>query len=115
MAVITIWHNPRCSKSREALALLEAHGKQHSVRRYLDDVPTVEEIGSTRDTLCCLAIEMIRKGESLFRELELSKDDDDEALIAAMASHPKLIERPIVFVGSRAVIGRPPQRVLDIL
>ena len=115
MDMITIWHNPRCSKSRQALALLEERGEDVAVRRYLDDAPSAEELRLTRDTLALRAIEMMRTGEALFRELGLSKTDEDARLIAAMAEHPKLIERPVVFAKGRAVIGRPPERVLDIL
>jgi arsenate reductase len=113
--MITIWHNPRCSKSRQALALLEGRGKEVQVRRYLEDAPSVEELRLTRDTLGLRAIEMMRTGEALFRELGLSKSDDDEALIAAMAENPKLIERPVVFANGQARIGRPPEAVLEIL
>jgi len=115
MAVITIWHNPRCSKSRQALALLEARGGSVTIRRYLDDAPSVDELRLTRDTLGLRAIDMMRPGEAVFKELSLSKTDDDEVLIAAMAKHPKLIERPIVFANGRAVIGRPPERMLEIV
>ena len=86
MTDITIWHNPRCSKSRQTLALL--------------GVP---------------AIGMMRPKEALFAELGLSRDDADDALIAAMAAHPKLIERPIVLANGRAAMGRPPEAVLEIL
>ncbi len=113
--MITIWHNPRCSKSRQALALLEGRGATVTIRRYLDDAPSVDDLRLTRDTLGLRAIDMMRTGEAVFKELGLSKTDDDEVLIAAMAKHPKLIERPIVFANGRALIGRPPERVLDIL
>lgn len=113
--MITIWHNPRCSKSRQALALLEGHGEGVQVRRYLDDVPSVEELRQTRDTLGLRAIEMMRTGEAVFNDLGLGKSDDDDTLIAAMAANPKLIERPVVFANGRARIGRPPEAVLEIL
>ena len=113
--MITIWHNPRCSKSRQVLALLEERGEEVTVRRYLDDAPDADALRATRDTLGLRAIEMMRTGEAVFRDLGLSKTDDDEVLIEAMAANPKLIERPIVFARGRAVIGRPPERVLDIL
>jgi arsenate reductase len=113
--MITIWHNPRCSKSRQTLALLEERGEEVQVRRYLDDTPSVEELRLTRDTLGLRAIEMMRTGEALFKELGLSKSDGDETLIAAMAENPKLIERPVVFANGQARIGRPPDAVLEIL
>ena len=115
MDVIEIWHNPRCNKSRAALALLEAQGHAVRVRRYLEDPPSPEELRQVRDALGLRAIEMMRTGEALFAELGLSPDDDDARLIAAMAAHPRLIERPIVLARGRAAIGRPPERVLDIL
>ena len=113
--MITIWHNSRCSKSRQALALIE--GKTDvTVRRYLDDAPSEAEI---RATLAALghppAITMMRIGEKLFKELGLTKTTDDTTLIAAMAQHPILIERPIAFAGNHAVIGRPPENVLDLM
>ena len=113
--MITIWHNPRCSKSRQALALLEGRGEEVQVRRYLDDAPNADELRLTRDTLGLRAIEMMRTGEAVFKELGLSKSDDDETLIAAMAANPKLIERPVVFAKGQARIGRPPEKVLEIL
>lgn len=113
--MITIWHNPRCSKSRQALALLEERGATITIRRYLDDAPSVDELRLTRDTLGLRTLQMMRTGEALFKELGLSKTDGDEVLIAAMAAHPKLIERPIVFANGRAMIGRPPERVLEIV
>ena len=113
--MITIWHNPRCSKSRQALALLEERGEAVQVRRYLEDAPSAEELRLTRDTLGLRAIEMMRTGEAVFKDLGLAKSDDDETLIAAMAANPKLIERPVVFANGRARIGRPPEAVLEIL
>ena len=113
--MITIWHNPRCSKSRQALALLEGRGEEVQVRRYLEDAPSVEELRLTRDTLGLRAIEMMRTGEALFKDLGLAKSDDDETLIVAMAENPKLIERPVVFANGQARIGRPPEAVLEIL
>ncbi len=109
-----IWHNPRCSKSRQTLALLEERGPV-TVRKYLEDAPSAEEIRTAARALGLPPIEMMRKGEKLFKELELSSDLPDEKLIAAMAEHPILIERPIVFVDGRAKIGRPPESVLVLL
>ena len=109
MAVI--WHNPRCSKSRQTLALLE----EPDVRLYLTDPPSEAEI---REVLSLLGIEaaaLMRTGEKVFKELGLSKSDAPDALIAAMAANPILIERPIVFANGKARIGRPPEAVLEIL
>ena len=111
--MITIWHNPRCSKSRQTLALIE--DRDVTIRKYLEDAPTVEEIRAARDALGIGAIEMMRVKEKRFKELDLSRTDDDEILIAAMAENPVLIERPIVFANGRAAIGRPPEAVLEIL
>jgi len=113
--MITIWHNPRCSKSRQVLALLEDRDEEVQVRRYLDDAPSIEELRLTRDTLGLRAIQMMRTGEAVFREQGLSKSDDDESLLEAMAATPKLIERPVVFANGQARIGRPPEAVLEIL
>jgi len=115
MTEVVIWHNPRCSKSRAALALIEGRGIAPVVRRYLDDPPSLEELRAVQATLGLSAAEMIRTKETLFRDLGLSQDDPDETLLAAMADHPKLIERPIVFARGRAALGRPPEHVLDIL
>ena len=115
MAVIEIWHNPRCSKSRQTLALLQERGIDPVIRRYLEDAPTVDELRTVRDALDVSAIAMMRPGEAAFRELGLSKSDDDETLLAAMAAHPILIERPIVIRDGKAVIGRPPESVLSLI
>lgn len=110
-----IWHNPRCSKSRQTLALLEENGITPEVRRYLEDAPSTEEIRAARAAMGTPpVIAMMRKGEARFKELGLSKDSDDEALIAAMAENPILIERPVVLHAGRAAIGRPPEEVLDL-
>ncbi len=115
MAMITIWHNPRCSKSRQTLALLEERGGALNVRRYLEDPPSAEEIRGALDALGKQAIEIIRRGEAAFKDNKLDKSSPQEELIAAMAEAPILIERPIVFHAGRAAIGRPPEAVLDIL
>ena len=114
MALI-FWHNPRCSKSRQALALLEERGADLTLRRYLDDAPSLAELQAAQRALGLPAIDMLRPREALFKEMGLSKDMPDEALLQAAAEAPKLIERPILFAGDRAVIGRPPERVLDLL
>ena len=112
--MITIWHNPRCSKSRQTLAIAEEKGDV-TVRKYLEEVPSPEEIRAARDLLGVRAIEMMRPKEVEFKELGLSKESEDETLIAAMAQCPKLIERPIVFANGKAALGRPPEQVLGIL
>lgn len=115
MALTVIWHNPRCSKSRETLALLEARRVIFEVREYLKDPPDAVELRNAAGLLGLGVAGMMRRGEKLWRELELSVHDSDDALISAMVTHPILIERPIVFANDRAAIGRPPEAVLDIL
>jgi arsenate reductase len=110
-----VWHNPRCSKSRGALALLAEHGVEADVVRYLDEAPTRADL---EDVLRKLGTDdpraIVRTGESVYRELGLAGADRD-ALLDAMAAHPILVERPIVVLGDRAVVGRPPEKVLDLL
>ena len=112
--MITIWHNPRCSKSRQTLALVEAKGEV-TVRRYLEDAPSLQELTEVQALLGLPVIDMMRPKEALFKELGLSKSDDNATLLAAMAENPKLIERPIVLADGKASLGRPPEAVLDIL
>lgn len=112
--MITIWHNPRCSKSRQTLALIEEKGDV-TVIKYLEDAPSGDDIRAVRDLLGVKAIEMMRTNEAEFVEMGLSRTDDDETLIAAMVMSPKLIERPIVLANGKAAIGRPPEAVLEIL
>ena len=110
-----LWHNPRCSKSREALALLEARGVSPQIRRYLDDAPSLDELKAAQAALGLPAIAMMRTTEAAFRDRGLTRDTAEEALLRAMAEEPKLIERPVALSGTRAVIGPPPERVLDLL
>ncbi|WP_111496683.1 arsenate reductase (glutaredoxin) [Marinobacter bohaiensis] len=111
-----IFHNPRCSKSRQTLALLEEKGIQPEVIRYLETPPTADELRDILSQLGLAARELLRKGESVYKELGLSDASlSDEQIIEAMVSHPKLIERPIVIHNGKAALGRPPEAVLDIL
>lgn len=113
---IEIYHNPRCSKSRATLALLQERGVEPAVRLYLEDPPNAAELRAILGKLGIPARELLRKGEEEYRELGLADESlDDSRLIAAMAAHPRLIERPIVIAGKRAAIGRPPESVLEIL
>ncbi len=113
---VTIYHNPRCSKSRQTLALLEARGLEPRVIRYLETPPEVAELHRLLALLGRRPREIMRKQEAPFRELGLDDPGLSEAaLIAAMAAHPVLIERPIVVAGERAALGRPPEAVLAIL
>ncbi len=111
----TIWHNPRCSKSRMTLALLEEQGIEPTIRLYLDDAPSAEELNDVIQLLGIKPWELLRRGEQIFKELDLNKDSSNTALIAAMSEHPILIERPVVIHGSRAALGRPPENVLGLL
>ena len=111
----TIWHNPRCSKSRQTLALLEAQGITPEIRLYLQDSPTETEIRDTLDLLGLTPIGLMRTGEKTFREAGLTKSTDPDQLIKAMVKHPILIERPVVFAKGRAALGRPARSGADIL
>lgn len=115
MSEVTIWHNPRCSKSRQTLALLEEAGAQIVVRKYLEDAPSEAEIGAALKALGLAPIEAMRVKEAEFKALGLSKNSSDADLITAMAQTPKLIERPIVLHDGKARLGRPPEAVLEIL
>lgn len=108
----TIWHNPRCSKSRQTLALLEGKGLEPVIVEYQKTAPSKAEIREVLSLLGAKPIDLIRSGEAIFKELGLSKTSTDEALITAMASHPILIERPVVLFGQKAALGRPPESVL---
>ena len=110
----TIWHNPRCSKSRQTLALVEAKGPV-TIRKYLEDAPSEAEIREVLELLSIPAIDLMRKGEAEFKERGLSKATSEYDLIAAMVAVPKLIERPVVLANGKARIGRPPESVLEIL
>ena len=112
---ITIWHNPRCSKSRASLALLEENGVTPEQVLYLETPPSTDQITQTLSYLNAKAIDIMRTTEPTFKTLNLSKDLDELVLIEAMVNNPILIERPIVIAGNQAVIGRPPENVLTLL
>lgn len=112
----TIWHNPRCSKSRQTLQLLEAHGVAPTIRLYLNDSPSREELVAVLESLELDARALMRSKEALFKDMGLTNPAlTDTELIQAMVDHPKLIERPIVLGGGSAVIGRPPENVLRLV
>ena len=112
----TIYHNPRCSKSRQTLALLEERGIGPRVVDYLKTPPSAAELKTILNKLRLRPRDLMRKGEPLYAELGLKdRDLDDDALIALMVANPILIERPIVVSGGKAAIGRPPESVLEIL
>ncbi|WP_281300521.1 MULTISPECIES: arsenate reductase (glutaredoxin) [unclassified Iodidimonas] len=111
-----LWHNPRCSKSRQTLALLDARGVDLVIRRYLETPPSADEIAHALKLLGMTPRQLLRRGEAAYQDLGLDDPDkSDEDLIAAMAAHPILIERPILIGTDRAALGRPPEQVLDIL
>jgi arsenate reductase (glutaredoxin) len=115
MSEFTIYHNPRCSKSRTTLGLLEERGINPDIVLYLEQAPDAAQIGALLGKLGITAGELVRRGEEAYKACSLSKDSSEDEVIAAMASHPKLIERPIVVKGDRAVLGRPPENVLELL
>lgn len=116
MSEAVLFHNPRCSKSRAALELLAARGIEPTIVRYLDEPPDAATLRALLGKLGLPARALLRTGEDEHQTLGLADPAlDDEALIAAMVAHPRLIERPIFVRGRRAVIGRPPERVLEIL
>jgi arsenate reductase len=110
-----IYHNPRCSKSRATLALLEQHGIDLDIVQYLETPPTRRILETLLRKLGLKPRDLIRSNEPEFRESGLTLDASDDELLDLMVAVPKLIERPIVEVGNRARIGRPPERVLEIL
>lgn len=114
--MISIYHNPRCSKSRQTLALLQERGIEPEIVLYLDTPPNEQTLKSLLQKLGITARQLLRKGEDAFKENNLAdKDLSEDQLISAMVAHPKLIERPIVVNGDKAALGRPPEQVLDIL
>ena len=116
MPYLTLYHNPRCSKSRGALELLEARGLTPTVVRYLETPLSAAQLRDLLAKLNISARQLLRSGEDEYKALNLADSGlTDAQLIDAMAAHPKLIERPILVAGDKAVIGRPPEKVLEIL
>jgi arsenate reductase len=116
MTDLTLYHNPRCSKSRGALELLEARGLTPNVVRYLETPLNAAQIKALLGKLGISARQLLRTGEDEYKMLQLADESLSEArLIDAIAQHPKLMERPILEVGDKAVIGRPPENVLELL
>ncbi|MBS8241485.1 arsenate reductase (glutaredoxin) [Marinobacter lipolyticus] len=111
-----IFHNPRCSKSRQTLELLAARGIEPEIIRYLETPPTEQELRQILDALGMAPRQLMRKGEKEYAEQNLDNEAlSDQDLIRAMVATPKLIERPIVLRGSKAALGRPPENVLSLL
>jgi arsenate reductase (glutaredoxin) len=116
MTELTLYHNPRCSKSRSALELLEQRGLSPTVIRYLETPLSVDELKQLLIRLGISPRQLLRSGEDEYRALNLADPAiTDAQLINAMVAHPRLIERPILVAGDVAVIGRPPEKVLEIL
>lgn len=116
MTEVTIYHNPRCSKSRQTLALLEERGVTPDIVLYLETPPNAEGLKAILSGLGIGPRQLMRKGEDIYKSLGLADPAiTDQALIEAMAANPILIERPIVVAGERAVLGRPPENVLELL
>jgi arsenate reductase len=112
---VTLLHNPRCSKSRQALALLEGAGVALTVRRYLDEPLSRAELTALQAKLGGPVIGWTRSKEAAFQDAGLSREASDEALLDAMVAHPILMERPVAIAGEQAVVGRPPERVHELL
>lgn len=113
--MIKIYHNPRCRKSREGLAFLEAAGQEFEVIRYLDNPPGPEELKGLLKALGIAPLALVRKNEAIWKSDYKGKDLDDAAIIEALSKHPKLIERPIIVSGDKAVIGRPADKIQELL
>lgn len=109
-----IYHNPRCSKSRQTLALLKENGVEPEVLLYLENIPTASELKELLSKLGIKPIQLIRKGEKDWKENYKGQELSDAQIIDAMVAYPKLIERPIVVKGNKAVIGRPPENALEL-
>lgn len=113
--MIKIYHNPRCKKSREGLSVLENSGKEFEVVRYLDEIPSKEEL---KEVIACLGISpehLVRKNESIWKEKFRGRLLSDDAILDAMVTYPKLIERPIILASGKGVIGRPTEKIYSVL
>ena len=110
-----IYHNPRCSKSRQTLALIQENGQEVEIIEYLKESLSFKDLKSILEMLNIKAIELIRTNEIIWKENYKGKEMTDQELINAMRENPKLIERPIIVKNGQAIIGRPPKKVLDLL
>ena len=113
--MIKIYHNNRCSKSRCGLEILENSGREFEVVKYLDNIPSEKELKDIIKLLNISPIKLVRKNEKIWKENYKGKELSDKEIIKAMIENPKLIERPIVVNGNKAVIGRPPEIISSIL
>ena len=115
MSEFTIYHNPRCAKSRETLAILIDKGIQPEIVKYLEEIPTKEEFKLILAKLNLKASDILRKGEKVYKERFKSMNFTEEEWMTIMLENPKLIERPIVVKGNKAVLGRPPENVIELI
>jgi arsenate reductase len=113
--MIKIYHNPRCRKSREGLAILENSGKEFEIVKYLETIPSLKELTEIIHLLDITPIQLVRKTEKIWKENYKGKEMLDADIIEAIRAHPKLIERPIVINKEKAVIGRPPENINTII
>lgn len=110
-----IYHNNRCRKSREGLSILEESNQDFEIVNYLENPPSKEELQDILSKLGLAPLQLVRKGEKIWKEEYKGKDLSDDEIIAAMLENPKLIERPIVIKGEKAVLGRPPENIKTLL
>jgi arsenate reductase len=115
MQNIQIWHNPKCSKSRDAMILLEEKGITADIVKYLEVSPSKEQVKEVLKKLNMKASELLRTGEDIFKKLNLKDIDDEEKLIEIMIENPILIERPIIIKGDKAVIARPIENLKELI
>jgi len=113
--MIKIYHNPRCRKSREGLELIENSGKDFEIIKYLEDIPTENELQEIITLLGIDPIDLVRKNEQIWKDTYKGQTLSDQAIIIAMVKYPKLIERPIIINDNKAVIGRPSEKILGII
>jgi len=116
MSKTIIWHNPKCSKSREALSIADENKTEVEIVKYLDETPTIQELKNVLSLLgFATPREWMRTKEDIYKELNLENETDDERLLQAMVENPKLIERPVLIKGNSAIIGRPTSIIADFL
>ncbi len=113
--MIKIYHNPRCSKSRQALDFLESSGQEFETIKYLVEIPSKRELAEIIKKLKIAPIDLVRKQEKIWKENYKGKEMSDREIISAMVEHPIIIERPIVINGNKAAIGRPIENIEDVL
>jgi len=116
MEKVIIWHNPRCSKSREAISIADENNTDTEVFKYLEETPSVDELKNVFKMLGFSSVrEWMRTKEDIYKELDLKNETDEEKLFQAMAQNPKLIERPVLIKNNKAIIGRPTSIIADFL